>query len=310
MPEVFQAHPDLLFQLVAMMSPNALIKNGIPVCRAQQMPGQFIVTLPAAYHAGFSQGVNCCEAVNFATADWLPWGFDAIQRYRLYRRLPVFSHEELVLQCAKPEIRAQLPPEMFSFVLGEVQRIRNLEKHLRSRLRDAQKAGMLVVRCETKTGKKTIDTLRDRNCVICNHVLFMSGVTCECSPGKLVCLNHVDHLCACPQSRRCLHIRATLNEIEAIFEDAQDYARFLSDPSPTHKIQSIPASPPSSPAVPSPKRTKKIESVSSPLSQALDGPNVEEDAEPIMGVQFEQLTEDQMSELRHKPRKNKHRIEL
>ena len=40
--------------------------------RAVQRPGTVIVTLPAAYHAGFSLGLNMTEAINFATFDWLP----------------------------------------------------------------------------------------------------------------------------------------------------------------------------------------------------------------------------------------------
>jgi histone demethylase JARID1 len=154
------------------------------------------------HHRSISQ-VNCCEAVNFAPADWLPWGSDAVARYRTYHRMPVFSQDELVLLwfvcacnhfpfiCAKwptnsccsssPGYREAISPEGFSHVLTEVQRIRNSEKFMRSRLRDAQKAGMLVVRCSSER----IDSLKDRNCVICNHQLYLSGVTCECSPGKV-----------------------------------------------------------------------------------------------------------------------------
>lgn len=98
MPKAFEVHPDLLYQLVAMLPPRVLMEKGVPVCRSYQHPNEFIVTFPAAYHGGFNQGVNCNEAVNFATVDWLPEGYLAIQHYRRFRRLPVFSHDELVMQ--------------------------------------------------------------------------------------------------------------------------------------------------------------------------------------------------------------------
>ena len=37
-------------------------------------PGEFVVLNAGAYHAGFNQGFNCAEAVNFATEDWIPLG--------------------------------------------------------------------------------------------------------------------------------------------------------------------------------------------------------------------------------------------
>lgn len=70
-PELFEAQPDLLHQLVTIINPNALSAKGVPVVRTNQYAGEFVVTFPRAYHAGFNHGLNLAEAVNFATADWV-----------------------------------------------------------------------------------------------------------------------------------------------------------------------------------------------------------------------------------------------
>lgn len=46
-------------------------------------------------------GLNCAEAVNFAPADWLPHGGFGAELYRLYHKVPVLSHEELLCVVAK-----------------------------------------------------------------------------------------------------------------------------------------------------------------------------------------------------------------
>jgi histone demethylase JARID1 len=55
-PELFHSQPDLLHQLVTIMNPNILMKAGVPVFRTDQHAGEFVVTFPRAYHAGFNQG--------------------------------------------------------------------------------------------------------------------------------------------------------------------------------------------------------------------------------------------------------------
>jgi [histone H3]-trimethyl-L-lysine4 demethylase len=57
-PDLFDAQPDLLFQLVTLMSPDRLKQNGVPVYACDQRPGEFVVTFPKAYHAGFNHGVG------------------------------------------------------------------------------------------------------------------------------------------------------------------------------------------------------------------------------------------------------------
>jgi histone demethylase JARID1 len=100
-PDLFEAQPDLLFQLVTMLSPEVVRDNGVPVCTTVQEPGNFVITFPRSYHGGFNHGFNCAEAVNFAPADWLPMGGFAVERYRFYHKRAVLSHDELLCVVAK-----------------------------------------------------------------------------------------------------------------------------------------------------------------------------------------------------------------
>jgi histone demethylase JARID1 len=73
------------------------VPAGVKVFRAVQQPGEFIVTFPRAYHGGFSNGFNLGEAVNFATADWLPFGAQCNLRYARLGRPRILLHEALLL---------------------------------------------------------------------------------------------------------------------------------------------------------------------------------------------------------------------
>ena len=56
-PELFETQPDLLFQLVTLLPPSTLLKAGVKVYALDQRAGQFVITFPQAYHAGFNHGV-------------------------------------------------------------------------------------------------------------------------------------------------------------------------------------------------------------------------------------------------------------
>lgn len=85
------------------MSPKILKSEGVPVYRASQCCGEFIVTFPRAYHAGFSCGFKCVEAVNVAPVDWLEHGQGVVEVYSQQRRKTSISHKSLL---ARERIRA------------------------------------------------------------------------------------------------------------------------------------------------------------------------------------------------------------
>ncbi|KAJ0431794.1 putative transcription factor & chromatin remodeling JUMONJI family [Helianthus annuus] len=91
---------DVLLGKTTIFPPNILSQHGVPVYKAVQKPGEYVVTFPRAYHAGFSHGFNCGEAVNFAIGDWFPLGSIATRRYALLNRTPLIPHEELLCKEA------------------------------------------------------------------------------------------------------------------------------------------------------------------------------------------------------------------
>ncbi|XP_056599713.1 lysine-specific demethylase 4A [Triplophysa dalaica] len=63
---------------MTLISPSILKKYGIPFEKITQEAGEFMVTFPYSYHAGFNHGFNCAESTNFATRRWVDYGKQAI----------------------------------------------------------------------------------------------------------------------------------------------------------------------------------------------------------------------------------------
>uniref|UniRef100_A0A4W3GTC0 [histone H3]-trimethyl-L-lysine(9) demethylase n=1 Tax=Callorhinchus milii TaxID=7868 RepID=A0A4W3GTC0_CALMI len=59
---------------MTLISPSILKKYGIPFDRVTQEAGEFMITFPYGYHAGFNHGFNCAESTNFATLRWIEYG--------------------------------------------------------------------------------------------------------------------------------------------------------------------------------------------------------------------------------------------
>ncbi|KAK9316935.1 PLU-1-like protein-domain-containing protein [Lipomyces starkeyi] len=211
-PELFEQQPDLLFQLVTMLSPKRLIEEGVRCYAIDQRPGEFVITFPQAYHAGFNHGFNFNEAVNFAPADWEPYGKFSVETYQDYRKLPVFSHDELLLTAAARdnsiETASWLGPALATMEEQEMA-MRDHIRHLCPNIREEYLSVDLPD--------------AEIQCAYCNTYCYLSQILCPCTPN-IVCLNHYDELCDCDRSRRILRIRLKDDEVASIVSKVRDRA--------------------------------------------------------------------------------------
>ncbi|XP_067927988.1 lysine-specific demethylase 5A-like [Watersipora subatra] len=216
-PELFEQSPDLLHHITTIMNPNLLMAQGIPIVRTDQCAGEFIITFPRAFHAGFNQGYNFAEAVNFCPADWLPFGRECISHYKLVKRLPVFSHEELICKMAADpdsmdlQLAAQTHQELLAIVDYE-------RKHRRKLLEIG------VHQAEREPFELIPDD--ERQCVYCKTTCFLSAITCSCKSDGVACVEHAEHLCSCPGANKCLRYRYTLEEMPQMVKQLKKRAEF------------------------------------------------------------------------------------
>lgn len=96
---LFKKDPNILFDVTTMVSPAYLKSQGVKITKTLQRPGEFVLTFPGSYHAGFSTGLNIGEAVNFATKTWIQYGLRCQNIYRMSReRIPVFPIDWLITE--------------------------------------------------------------------------------------------------------------------------------------------------------------------------------------------------------------------
>lgn len=120
MKEIFHEHykscPEFLRHKTFIASPQFLEKNGIQCNSVVHNQGEFIITYPYGYHAGFNYGFNLAESVNFALDDWLDIAKgakkcecigDAVainhrQIYCKYKGIPYTPEESVAIQSTHP----------------------------------------------------------------------------------------------------------------------------------------------------------------------------------------------------------------
>lgn len=226
LPDLFEEQPDLLHELVTQLSPSVLKSEGVPVYRAVQHSGEFVLTFPRAYHSGFNCGFNCAEAVNVAPFDWLPHGQCAVELYSEQCRKTSISHDKLLLGAAREAIKALSDSSLLGRNDPEILRWQSacgkdgvLTKAIKMRVEmEKVRREALPTHSQARKMDRNFDSTHERECISCFYDLHLSASGCECSQDRFTCLKHVKLLCSCEPSRRFFLFRYDMDALHMLVE--------------------------------------------------------------------------------------------
>ncbi|XP_030003271.1 lysine-specific demethylase 4C isoform X3 [Sphaeramia orbicularis] len=109
-PNSFKGCEAFLRHKMTLISPSILKKYGIPFDKITQEAGEFMITFPYGYHAGFNHGFNCAESTNFATVRWIDYGKVATQ---------CTCSKDMVKISMEPFVKRFQPDRYASWMLGK-----------------------------------------------------------------------------------------------------------------------------------------------------------------------------------------------
>ncbi|TRZ03345.1 hypothetical protein DNTS_027495, partial [Danionella cerebrum] len=104
-PGSSQGCASFLRHKMTLISPSILKKYSIPFDRITQEAGEFMITFPYGYHAGFNHGFNCAESTNFATLRWVDYG--KMAALCTCRKDMVKISMDVFVRCLQPDRYAQ-----------------------------------------------------------------------------------------------------------------------------------------------------------------------------------------------------------
>ncbi|XP_056149050.1 lysine-specific demethylase 4A [Lampris incognitus] len=152
---------------MTLISPSILKKYGIPFEKITQEAGQFMVTFPYAYHAGFNHGFNCAESTNFATQRWIEYGKQAV--LCSCRKDMVKISMDVFVKKFQPERYEQWLAGRDTAPINHSQPTPEAKEFLREGFNDSSVYLESQERCveegERKSPKQRIETKRHRVCL-------------------------------------------------------------------------------------------------------------------------------------------------
>lgn len=199
----------------------------VKVYKTLQMPGEFVLTFPGSYHAGFSTGLNIGEAVNFVTKSWFDYGLKCQEIYRKTReKIPVFPYDWLLVEniqnidsiCLDLETKTKLRDTFIKVFKDEKKQRDIIEKFI--------KAGH---QAHGTPNKPLYDMIQNREnadedqyqCNYCTDFCYLSVIKCSRHKTNSCLVHQVQ--CGCgPQYIKVLyrHSSKELEKLEKVIKDA------------------------------------------------------------------------------------------
>ncbi|XP_061883333.1 lysine-specific demethylase 4C isoform X2 [Entelurus aequoreus] len=143
-PNSFKGCEAFLRHKMTLISPSVLKKYGIPFDKMTQEAGEFMVTFPYGYHAGFNHGFNCAESTNFATLRWIDYGKNATQ---------CTCSKDMVKISMEPFVKRFQPDRYGSWMLGKDPTA--IDHTLATPSTTPELQSWLQRRCRTKSSNKS-----------------------------------------------------------------------------------------------------------------------------------------------------------
>ncbi|XP_024882813.1 protein Jumonji isoform X1 [Temnothorax curvispinosus] len=181
----------------AMVPPELLVSNGVPLCQIVQEPGQFIIVFPKAFTSSICTGYVVSESVYFAQPSWLETAEQVFKDIQDSCEPSIFSFERLLFNIIN-DTRSHI--DILKQILPSVIKIREKELDYRKQLECVglinRERLPLPDSGKGKKGKKVKEDDGDFECETCRANLFVSLVN-NSQDDSVYCLPHALHLISC-----------------------------------------------------------------------------------------------------------------
>lgn len=144
--------------------------------------------------AGFNHGFNICEAVNVCLPDWLSHGLTCVEHYRELHRMPVFSHDELLMTLFTNEKNPRSSRWLYPFFKEMIDREMADRKSARKSLGD-----LTEVVDDSDLAEEQFQ------CTVCKSYCYLSQVVSTSLPDQAACHEHANKVFG--ESEKTLRLR-------------------------------------------------------------------------------------------------------